>query len=330
VTARKLLAVPPPNAEHRRPMRRRFPRTPPAAALLSLLASCASAQPVDPDPERQISHAESLINAGSYDDALTQLALLDGDVCPRRLRDRRDVAKASAWAGMGELWESFLVLEKFSDAYPHSELRSTVVEMLWEIGRALAASDRGFLFFWSDRRAGRTVLEHLITRHPDTPRLADALRVLGDMAFEDANYELAQERFRDLMRRRPESEWVKYARFRYAMSIVDSLQGPEYDLDKMNHAVRELRDFLAAGPENPELLRTAEQALARLMEWRAERHIYIAQFYRRVGNVLGQQYHLDIASGQEFEKTEAYDKARDLRRELAEDQAHAATAESSP
>jgi outer membrane protein assembly factor BamD (BamD/ComL family) len=161
------------------------------------------------------------------------------------------------------------------------------------------------------------VLEHLITRHPDTQRLADALRLLGDLAYDDGNYELAQERFRDLMRRRPESEWVKYAGFRFAMSIVDSLQGPDYDLDKMNLAVRELSDFLATAPENPELLAKAQAALQQLREWRAERHLSIAAFYRRVGNVDGERYHLEIACRAEFDGTAAHAAALAQQAELA-------------
>ena len=294
---------------------RRSRRLPTTCCLL-LLAGCAGAPATDQDPEPQLANAEALVAAGNYQAALDQLELLTDEACPKRLRDRRDMAKATANAGLGELWDAFLVLEKFSDLYPHSELRPTVVEMLWDIGRTLAKSDRGFLFFWSDRHAGQTALEHLITRHPDTPRLADALRLLGDMAYEDGEYEMAQERFRDLMRKHPESEWVKYARFRFAMSIVASLQGPDYDLDKMNHAVRELRDFLAAGPENRDIVTQAEAALARLLEWRAERHLRIADFYRTVGNVSGQRYHLGIAGSSEFEKTSAHARALEEKAEL--------------
>jgi outer membrane protein assembly factor BamD (BamD/ComL family) len=283
---------------------------------LLLAAACATAPAVPPDPEQLLGTAEALITARQFDRALDQLDTLTDEVCPKRLRDRRDVAKAAAHIGRGEPWDAFLALERFSDLYPHSDLRPTVVEMLWDIGRTLATSGRGFWIFWSDRRAARTVLEHLITRHPDTQRLADALRVLGDMAYEDADYDLAQERFRDLMRRRPESEWVKYAGFRFAMSIVDSLQGPDYDLDKMNLAVRELTDFLANAPENPELGDKARAALVKLREWRAERHLTIAAFYRRVGNAAGERYHLQIACRPEFAGTAAQAEALQRAAEL--------------
>ena len=295
---------------------RRLPRRPLSGTVLLLTVACASTQGPPPDADPTLSRAEALIASGALQQAQEVLDQLPDEACPKRLRDRRDLAVAGIRFGQGEAWEAFEVLEQFPDLHPHSELRPSVVEMLWEIGNTLSSSGRGFLFFWSDRRAAQTVLEHLITRHPDTPRLADALRLLGDMAYEDGNYELAQERFRDLMRRRPESEWVKYARFRFAMSIVDSLQGADYDLAKMDHAVRELRDFLAETPENPSLVQTAQAALKKLREWQAQRHVQIAAFYRRVGNTPGQIYHLEIATGKEFEATAAQARAREERAEL--------------
>ncbi len=273
------------------------------------VAACSSTPQALPDAEPRLVAAEAQVAAGQWDEAEAMLGELAGEACPKRLRDRRDLALATLRQGRGQLWEAFRALETFPDLYPHSDLRPIVVEKVWEIGNALAQSDAGFLFFWSDRRSARTVLEHLITRHPDTQRLADALRILGDMAFEEQDYVLAQQRFRDLILNRPESEWFAYARFRFAMSIVASLEGPEYDLERMQQAVRELRDFLDKKPENPEMVRAAEEAVARLLEWQAERHLKIAAFYRTVRNLHGQRYHLGIAAGPEFATTSRHAEA---------------------
>ena len=304
------------------PMRFRAPRLP-MAVLAVLAAGCSSVQEPLPDAEQRLAGAEALVRNGAMAQATEVLGQLAGEACPKRLRDRRDVARAQALIGTNQHWEAFVVLEPFADDYPHSELRPVVVEMLWDIGSTLAHSGGGFLFFWSDRRASRTALEHLITRHPDTPRLADALRLLGDMAFEDENYELAQERFRELMKERPESEWVKYARFRFAMSLFASLQGSDYDLDKMSQAARELRDFLRETTENPELVGKARDALTQLLDWQAERHLKIAAFYRRVGNRPGERLHLDVAASEEFESTSFHARALSERSDLIEAEAAA-------
>lgn len=297
-------------------MARLHPSAPALLAALGWMTACSSPPPPVSDPERQLASAEAMLDAGAAADARPLLEALTDEACPRRLRDRRDLAMAGALHATGESWKGYLRLEHFADDYPHSELRPAVVDLLWVIGKHLAESDHGFLFFWSDRRAGRTVLEHLITRHPDTPRLADSLRLLGDMAYEDQDYEMAQERFKDLLLRRPESEWRVYAQFRFAMSIAAGLQGPDYDLDQMGRATHELRDFLASNPESPALVSEAQQALARITGWQAERHLRIAKFYQRVGNRYGERLHLDIAAGTDFDGTPAQTEARTMRAEL--------------
>jgi len=281
-----------------------------AAAALALLASCATTTEPLQDPERHLAQAEALLTNGDPAACLAQLYSHGEEAFPRRLRDRFELAAARANFALGETWDAFEIAEKFPDHHPHSELRPAIVELDWQIGKAMAESGAGFWFFWSDRRAAKTVLEHLITRHPDSPRLADALRLLGDLAYEDGQYTLAQERFRELMKKRPESEWVVRARFRFAMSIYAGLQGPDYDLDQMQLAARELRDFLRSNPENPEFVATAQGALKNLLEWQATRHQRIADFYQRVGNAKGRRFHLERAASDEFANTPAHDRAK--------------------
>jgi tetratricopeptide (TPR) repeat protein len=264
-------------------------------AWLCCVCACAGSPPLLDNADEVLEEAQGLL---ANDPAATG-ALLEAHApaaFPKRLQDRYEWLLASARLAMGDPWGAFETIRDFADRHPHSEFRSRVVHLEFEAGRTLSQSDRGFLFFWSDRRAGRTVLEHLITRHPDNAHLADALRILGEMAYADGRYELAQERFRDLLRRRPESEWVPLARFRYAMSIFARQQGPEYDFDRMQHASRELEAFLADPPENPGFVAEARLALATLREWQAERHLSVAAFYQRVGNVPGRELHLRLAA----------------------------------
>lgn len=279
------------------------------AAAALLLASCASVPMPVPDPEGQLAAAEAQLAGGNAAACLAALEAQGVKAFPARLRDRFELAAANAHYALGQTWEAFEITEKFPDRYPHSELRSAIVELDWQIGKTMSTTGNGFWIFWSDRRGARTVLEHLITRHPDSPRLADALKLLGDLAYEDGSYSLAQERFRELMRRRPESEWFVYASFRFAMSIYAGLKGPDYDLEQMQHASLELRDFLQTNPENPEFRDTASRALRTLLEWQAERHHQIAEFYNTVGNPTGRRLHLEIAAGEQFSGTVAHDRA---------------------
>lgn len=317
VAAQKLLAAATTADEHPRDMVSRV-RT--ASWLLLGIAAAAGAcstTPVAPlEADRAITTAEAHFAAQDYDRAIAALEPLAEDACPKRLRDRRDLALARAYLAQGEHWDAFKAVRSFPDDYPHSELRPAVGDLVWEIGKHLAASDGGFLFFWSDRTGGRIALEHLITRHPDNPHNGDALRILGDLAFDDEDYLLAQQRFRDLMLNQPDGEWFVYAQYRFAMSIVASLEGPQYDLDQMEHAVRELRAFLTTQPENPQILRSATDALTTLQQWRIERHLYIADFYRTVGNAPGELLHTERAAADEFAGTDRHAEAIERRQAL--------------
>lgn len=258
-----------------------------------------------------LTEAERLVATGDHAAARDLLLAHPGSQLPKSLQPRHEVALARADLGLGEAWDTFLVLRDFADRYPHSELREQVVDLLFQAGSQLAASDAGFLFFWSARRGGVACLQHLITRYPESQHLADALRILGEIAFADGDFTLAQDRFRELLVRRPESEWVPLARFRFAMSIVASLHGPDYDLDQMRHATHELRDFMANPPENPEFMRQAQAALARLLEWQAERYLRVATFYADIGNRPGELDNLRKAAAPEFAATAAAATARE-------------------
>ncbi len=277
-----------------------------AALGLLLAAGCASGKGPLPDAALQVTNAEAQVAGGDYAGALDTLAGVGDELCPKPLRDRRDLARARAEFGRGELWESYLILERFSDEHPLSELRPQVTELIWSVGRALLERDESFWFFWSDRSAGRIVLEHLVTRHPDTPRLADALRVLGDMAFEAGDYELAQLRYREIILEQPNSDWRFYANFRFAMSIVATLRGPDYDLQGMQQAVTELRTFLRTAPENPQMVAEAERALQQVLTWQVRRHLDVVDYYRTLDSYDGQLHHARLASRPEFEGVPGY------------------------
>jgi outer membrane protein assembly factor BamD (BamD/ComL family) len=265
-------------------------------ALLMGLAACGGAPPPIPNPQGTLEEGSALLAAGEPGAALRLLQGYDQRTFPKRLQPQYQLLLARAQLATGEPWDAYETIKGFADQFPHTDLRREVIEVEFEAGRRLSLSHAGFLFFWSDQTAARTVLEHLITRHPDNQYLADALRILGEMAYAEGRYQLAQERYRDLLRRRPESEWVSLARFRYAMSIFSRLQGPEYDLEQMQNATRELAEFLQQPPENPAFVEAARNALATLKEWQAERHVLISQFYRRVGNAPGERMHLQQAA----------------------------------
>ena len=295
------------------PMRRAF------VLLAAAAAACRSTPPLRTvDGEAILVEAERALAADDLAAARDLLVAHDEKQFAQPQQARYELTLARAQLGLGDPWAAYLTLRDFADDHPHSDLREQVIELEFQAGSALARSDAGFLFFWSDRRGARTCLEHLITRYPNCTQVPDALRLLGEMALADADFVGAEDRFRELLGRHPESEWAPLARFRFAMSIVGSLRGPDYDLEKMESATKELRVFLDRPPENRTFVTEAAAALERLLSWRAQRHLAIADFYRTVGNHAGEVLHLQIAAAPEFAQTDAAGTARERLGQLGE------------
>jgi outer membrane protein assembly factor BamD (BamD/ComL family) len=285
-------------------------------SVLLLVPACSTTPEISPTPIQLLAAAEQQLADKEFDSAIATLAPLAERQCPKRLRDRRDLIIAKAELARENPWEAFLALEEFSTLYPHSDLRDQAIEVIWDAGETLIGSDGGFLFFWSDKRAGRTVLEHLISHFPETQRLADALRILGDQAFEDTDYELAQLRYRDIIQSRPDSHWRFYAQFRYSMSIVASLRGSDYDLNRMGQAVGELRAFLGTNPESPQMLAQCNAALLKVMTWQVQRHLDVAEYYKELNSAEGIRHHLRLATREDFVNIPGYERALKLRNEF--------------
>ena len=261
-------------------------------ALLPLLAlfltACASAPPLESAVgERVLADANARFEGGDYEGA----------------------QEAKVHLQLDDPWEAYLALREFADNHPHSELRPEAIELEFEAGKRLAKSDRGFWFFWSDKRGAKSCLEHLTTRYPNCPQFPEAMHLLGSLAIEKKDYMLAEERYRELLRRYPDSEWAPLARYQFAMSIYLSLRGPDYDLDRMEAAARELEVYVASNPENPTFRAEAEAAIATLRDWRSTRHVTIADFYRTVDNRPGEVEHLHLAADPQFAGTEAATEA---------------------
>ena len=77
--------------------------------------------------------------------------------------------------------------------------------------------------------------------------------------------------------------------------------------DSLQHVERpHKRSFICEECE----VATASAALERLLEWRALRHVHIADFYARVDNPPGERLHLEYACVEELAHTKAGITAR--------------------
>ena len=271
-------------------------------ALLWGLGGCTSTP--EANPLTVLDEAAALLGIGQPADARAVLEAVDKDVYPPPQKARYGLLLARATYHTGEPWAAFQLLRRFPDDHPHNEDRLEVEQLVFDIGEELSRSDKKFFIFSSDRADSQVILTHLIQRYPRTTHLADALQILGEMAFEDEDYLRAHARFKDLLQQQPDSEWAPLARFRIAMSEFRVLEGPEYDMEQMLLARNELESFLANPPESPSFVSEARAALQVVVSWMAERHLMIADFYKTIGNPVGERHHLQMAS-REFTDTDS-------------------------
>jgi hypothetical protein len=274
------------------------------------MAGCGTAPPIHPaSPSEALDAAGALLEQVRADEARAVLLLVDPDELVGEERERYDLLWATALHRTGDSYDGFKVIRNFADEHRFSDLLPRVEELHYEIGASLAQSDAVYFIFGSDREDGEIVLREFAERYGGNPRLPDALRTLGDLAFEDALYDEARRRYEQIAEDHPASEWVPYARFRIAICTFRSLVGPEYDFEQMRRARNELRDYLATEPERPTFRQEAQGCLSTVEDWIQQRYWINSRFYRTVGSEIGERNLLQELI-REYPASPTADKAR--------------------
>lgn len=286
-----------------------------AAGTLALATGCASVpMPEMPqEPAAALELARRLLPEAP-EQARALLGALDESALTPEEVEAWKYLYAEAMFQTGDAWDGFRLIRTFVEDHRFSDWTPFVEDLQFRIGAALIQSPASYFLFGSDRDDGELVLQEFVERYPTSPHLPDALRLLGDLAFEEERWFDAQRRFEQLIQDHPESEWVALASFRRVMALYAELLGPEYDFPSLSQTRNELRDYLATEPERPDFREAAAAALAEVEDWIAERHMLDADFYRTVGNRYGERYHLNVL----LEDSPTHPLAEDARRRLAE------------
>ncbi len=285
-------------------------------ALLGALAGCGTAPPIHPaSPGEALDAASALLDQNRADEARAVLRLVDRDELFTDERARFDLLWATALQRTGSSYDAFKVIRNFADEHRFSELLPRVEALHYEIGATLAQSDAGYFIFGSDKEDAAIVLREFVERYGGNSRIPDALKTLGDLAFDNERYAEARHRYEQIAEDHPASEWVPYARFRISICSFRSLVGPQYDFEQMRRSRNELRDYLATSPERPEFRKQASDCLATVEKWIRERYWINARFYRTVGSEIGERNQLDELI-RDYPDSDAAKQAKDRLREL--------------
>ena len=257
-----------------------------------------------------LERAEARLDSGNPGSALVLLESVSEESFDEQDLARYKLNLAKAHFKLEDYYQAFHAIKDFPRDFPASPLLPQVAEIEFQAGHRLAASGyRLFLGLASDLDDATEVLEHLLIYHPASQHIDDALRILGEAAYLNEDYELAIERYSELLQRVRNSHWADMATFRVAMSQYQLLTGPDYDAAALETAQRELVGFLRSGSKNNEFVDEARLALARTELWIEQKELQIAKYYLTLGNDYGARIHLE----QILKKADAQ-----LRKEAAE------------
>ncbi len=268
----------------------------PALSMLLLLAATACASlPEGMEPSKLLDDAEVFLQQGKPSEALALLDSASDEIFAQRELERFKLLRGQALFGTGSPWSAYLQIRHFAEDHRFSDESPRVEELMFQLGKHLVNSDRSWWIFGSDEEDGEIVLTQFIERYATNGHAAEALKLLGGIAYQEKRYLIAKDRYKQIMTHHPRSEWAPLAHHRIALSSYLSLEGPEYDLESMSLTRNELRDYLEIAPERPEYRKSASDALATVEHWIAERHWTIAEFYRTIDNRYGERMHLEAA-----------------------------------
>ncbi|MFQ5506915.1 MAG: outer membrane protein assembly factor BamD [Planctomycetota bacterium] len=284
-------------------------------ASLLLLCSCQTTGRPE-TPLGFLVRAEKHLERQEADQAVALLESIDEESFGGVDRERYKYDLARGYFAQKEYYDCYEVLKDFVRKHPASTYYSRVEELVFHAGANLAASGWSFLGIASDMSDARRVLEHFLVAHPKSVFVPEALRILGEAAYQDDELETAIDRFTELLEKSPESQWKDLARFRIAMSRFKLLIGPDYDAGALEEAHKELADYLRSNSTNPDFVTQAARALATTDFWIQDKDLRIARFYLRIGKPFGARLHLQriLAKTDAYYREEALALMEDVRR----------------
>jgi outer membrane protein assembly factor BamD (BamD/ComL family) len=151
--------------------------------------------------------------------------------------------------------------------------------------------------------------------YPRSRYALDALRILGEAAYLERDYDEAIRRFQELRKRvssREESEqlWIDLAGHRIAMAYFRKTQGPDYDEAGLKRAKAELAGYLETGSSNQDFVDEARASLATVLDWIEEKRLRNARYYLTIDQARGARLSLqELLDDPESERQE---EAREL------------------
>ncbi len=233
---------------------------------------------------------DELAQPGSDADELAEFVELD---LPQQLSVNAGVRAARLYLDTDRPYKSYRLLKKLETQYPRHHGRAEAGAILLEAGLKLADDPSGW-WLWQARDDGVEVLEYLVLNYPSERRCDLAFRKLALCYAEDRKYELAIQRYEELVLSHIDSPLVVEAQAGIPHLRLLALESPEYDRKELLRARKELEAWIAtqSGAEfEPQVKLDYADCLQRLVE----SDLGIARFYERIDRGWGARFHAQRA-----------------------------------
>ncbi len=269
--------------------------------LFLSVAGCSSVPSTDgplESPLQYLAAAEKRIDKGEGDAAMRLIDQVGSSDFRGIQVQRYQIALANAYFLTGEYWDCYRTVEKFPRDHPLSRYLGAAESLTFRAGAELAASGWSFLGIVSDIDSARRVLEQFLLYYPRSVHRIDALRILGEAAWLEEDWDEAIRRFTEIRHALQGADsrdraWADLAGFRIALSYFNKVQGPDYDQGALEQAKAELSAYLQTQSKNPDFVDDARRALTTTLAWIEEKRLRIARFYLRVDNAAGARLWLE-------------------------------------
>lgn len=265
-------------------------------AVDRLLATDEVATTGSPGPTGGRGEIAAEVAAGDLDglDDLWNLEL------PRRLRVRLGLTLARARLALGEPLDAFRTIKAIDELYPVYEERAAAAAVVAEAGLMQAADQGSHLFFLRQRDRAVGPLEYLVLRHPSSSACPRAYAALTAIYEEQGEYELAEERARDLALYHARDPLALRAELDAPRLRLARIDRPEYDRGAFLSALEEIDGWLLRHGADPdpaaaELVPIAEALREDCLERLIDSDLALVRFYERIEEPIGARLHAERA-----------------------------------
>jgi len=268
-----------------------------ALASVALLAPACSSFEGTPRSVTDLSEARALHEQGKNDDAWDildefeaeefdlaaqrEFNMLSGDVCDAR----------EDWNRTVRFYEAAMVQPgPASDA-----LR--IEQRLLALGIELLEGKHKVLIFFTDRGRGVVTLENLAFGGQFRATRAEALARLAEFEYDGGSYVDAAQYYAALLN--PDLAGLGYedqAAYRLGMCSFQRVEPNKLNGTILQQGLDQFRAYLSDFPQGLHRAE-AEDARQQLAEHMGEYHLMLANYYRRIDNAPGEEFHLELAAG---------------------------------